>query len=339
MSARRTGFARLGLALLVLFGLLSAGVLTSSAYHALATRRDLNKFPPPGQMIDAGGYRLHIYCVGEGEPTVVLEAGMSGWSVDWALVQPEVARETRVCAYDRAGYGWSDEGPEPQDSQQVTAALHALLSGAGIDGEIILVGHSLGGLFVQHYARLYPQQVAGVVLVDSVHPRQSELMPEHVREKYEGNLKTLTSLTRVIAPTGLLRLAGLPATSIVDKLPAGSRDAARALGYQSKAYRAMDAEMASFQQSQAQVRQAGQLPGHIPLAVISARGVEGYPPGFSDGAIKTSWDEMQADLSLSASIPQVIAANSGHYIHLDEPELVTRAILDIVEMARQDPAP
>ena len=140
----RNKIARMVLVLLVL---LVAGMLLSSGYQAFATGRDLEKYPAPGQLIDVGGYRLHIYCVGEGSPTVVMEAGMSGWSTDWLLVQPEVAEVTRACAYDRAGYGWSDEGPRPQDSQQVATALNRLLAEAGIEGEIILVGHSLGGVF------------------------------------------------------------------------------------------------------------------------------------------------------------------------------------------------
>src|SRR5690606_34429958 len=134
---------------------------------------DRQAYPPPGQMIDVGGHHLHVDCQGEGDPTVVLEAGMSGWSTDWVLVQPEVAKTTRVCAYDRAGYGWSETGPRPRDSEQVATELHALLSEAGVTGDLILVGHSLGGLYTQYYARRYPEQVAGIVLVDAVHPEQS----------------------------------------------------------------------------------------------------------------------------------------------------------------------
>ena len=328
----RNKIARMVLVLLVL---LVAGMLLSSGYQAFATGRDLEKYPAPGQLIDVGGYRLHIYCVGEGSPTVVMEAGMSGWSTDWLLVQPEVAEVTRACAYDRAGYGWSDEGPRPQDSQQVATALNRLLAEAGIEGEIILVGHSLGGVFAQYYAREYPEQVVGLVLVDSVHPRQSQIMPEAVRDKYEGNLERLTAFTRVFAPTGLLRLAGQTVSPIADKLPDEYQDMVRALGYQSKAYRALDAEMAAFRQSQAQVQEAGPLPKHILLATIRATVVENYPPGFSADTVKPIWDEMQADLSDSATLPPVVATHSGHYVHVDEPDLVTQTILDVVNRVRE----
>ena len=291
--------------------------------------------PAPGDMVDVGGYSLHLYCVGDGEPTVVMDAGHGDSSLNLASLQAQVAEITRVCTFDRAGYGWSEEGPKPQDSQQVAAALNTLLSGAGIDGEIVLVGHSLGGVFAQYYARTYPQQVAGLVLVDSVHPRQSQIMPEDVRDKYEGDLKTLTAFTRVFAPTGLLRLAGQTVSPIADKLPGEDRDMVRALGYQSKAYRALDAEMAAFQQSQAQVQAAGPLPADILLATIRATAVENYPPGFSADTIKPLWDQMQADLSDSATLPPVVAAHSGHYVHIDEPELVAQTVLEIVNLVRE----
>src|SRR5690606_18357273 len=151
----RSKTARMALVLLVL---LVAGVLASSGYQAFATTRDLEKYPAPGQLIDVGGYRMHIHCVGGGNPTVLMEAGRSGCAKDRLLAQAEVTQVSRTCAYDRAGYGWSEEGPKPQDSQQEATALNSLLSRAGIDGEIVLVGDSLGGVFDQYYARTYPQQ-------------------------------------------------------------------------------------------------------------------------------------------------------------------------------------
>lgn len=306
-----------------------AGLILSSGYQSLASSADLTAYPPPGQMIDVGGHRLHIYCTGQGEPTVVMESGMSGWSTDWSLVQPEIAKVTRVCTYDRAGYGWSEKGPQPRDSQQAATELHSLLSKSEIDRNIILIGHSLGGLFVQYYAKTYPEQIAGMILVDSVHPEQSLRMEEVIRKKYEGNLRALTLTTRIFARTGLLRLSGQSVTSIADKLPGELQFMVRHLGFQSKAYRALDEEMASFQQSQSEVQNAGPLP-NVPLAIVSSNLVENFPPGFSADTIKPTWDELQADLSKSATMPQVIAAESGHYIHIDQPELVIQTIMEMV---------
>ncbi len=313
------------------FLLLILALLFSSGYQAAASAAELRQYPAPGQLIDVGGHRLHIYCLGQGEPTVVMEAGLSGWSTDWIRVQPEVAKSTRVCTYDRAGYGWSDPGPLPRDSHQVGSELHTLLSRSGIKGNIILVGHSQGGLFVQYYAKTYPQQVAGIVLVDSVHPEQSLSMHADVRKKYEGELRALTLLTKILAPTGLLRLAGRSETIIADKLPSEYQAMARSVGFQSKAYRTLDEETASFEQSQAEVRDAGPLP-NVPLAVISSSLVQDFPPGFTQGSIKATWDELQTDLGKSATLPRVIASKSGHYIHLDQPELVIQTVLEIVKI-------
>ena len=142
-------------------------------YQAFGTEIYRRIYPPPGELVDVGGHSLHINCVGEGSPTVILESGSGATSVDWANIQPEVANTTRVCAYDRAGSGWSEPGPEPGDPQQIAGELHTLLGNAGIDGPYVLVGHSFGGLCVLMYDDLYPDEVEGMVLVDSSHPEQS----------------------------------------------------------------------------------------------------------------------------------------------------------------------
>ena len=142
-------------------------------YQAFGTEIYRRIYPPPGELVDVGGHSLHINCVGEGSPTVILESGSGATSVDWANIQPEVANTTRVCAYDRAGSGWSETGPGPGDPQQIAGELHTLLGNAGIDGPYVLVGHSFGGLYVRMYAELYPNEVEGMVLVDSSHPEQS----------------------------------------------------------------------------------------------------------------------------------------------------------------------
>lgn len=326
MKARTMKFAKW------MFILVVATLVLSSGYQAYSSANDRQAYPPPGQMIDVGGHHLHVDCQGEGDPTVVLEAGMSGWSTDWVLVQPEVAKTTRVCAYDRAGYGWSETGPRPRDSEQVATELHALLSEAGVTGDLILVGHSLGGLYTQYYARRYPEQVAGIVLVDAVHPEQSLRMREDVRDKYEGDLKTLTVMSSLLAPTGLLRLSGQSVTVIADKLPGNYAAMARSVGFQSKAYQALAGEMASFQRSQSQVRDAGLLPP-IQVVTISSSLVQDFPPGFSAG-VKRAWDELQADQGRMATLPPVIAADSGHFVHIDEPEVVIETVVDMVALTR-----
>src|SRR5215210_7470543 len=171
---RRIWRPLLGL-VVVLLALAVAGAI----YQAIATERAERAYPPPGEMVDVGGYSLHINCVGQGSPTVVLDAGLGDFSAQWVWVQREVSGTTRVCAYDRAGMGWSEMGPEPRDAKQITSELHTLLKGAGIEGPYVLVGHSFGGMYMQTYAARYPEEVAGVALVDSsTDPDQFGQRPE-----------------------------------------------------------------------------------------------------------------------------------------------------------------
>ncbi len=174
---RRLGsWIRRGLLGLVI-GLVALAVV-GAIYQAFGTQIYRRIYPPPGELVDVGGHSLHINCVGEGSPTVILESGSGATSVDWANIQPEVANTTRVCAYDRAGSGWSEPGPGPGDPQQIAGELHTLLGNARIDGPYVLVGHSFGGLYIRMYADLYPNEVEGMVLVDSSHPEQSKRTAE-----------------------------------------------------------------------------------------------------------------------------------------------------------------
>ena len=134
-----------GRALAALLALIAILALAGASYEAIAATGDARHYPPPGTLVDVGGFRLHINCVGTGSPTVVLDAGLGGSSLDWSLVQPELGRSTRVCAYDRAGMGWSDPGPQPRTPGQIARELHTLLTNAGIAGPYVLVGHSLAG--------------------------------------------------------------------------------------------------------------------------------------------------------------------------------------------------
>ena len=145
-------------------------LLAGATYQGLATAFERRDFPPPGQRIDVGGHQLHIYCTGEGRPAVVLEAPATGMSAAWGWVQPEIARRTRVCSYDRAGLGWSEAGDGGYDPRHVPTELHTLLAAARVTAPYILVGESLGATFVRMYVARYAGEVGGVVLVDDVTP-------------------------------------------------------------------------------------------------------------------------------------------------------------------------
>src|SRR5215203_6038857 len=178
-STTRRIMRRIGKALLWLVVALLVLAVAGAIYQAIATKLAERAYPPPGEMVDVGGYSLHINCVGHGSPTVLLDAGSGGFSAQWVRVQREVSDTTRVCAYDRAGMGWSEMGPEPRDARQISGELHALLSKAGVEGPYVLVGHSFGGMYMQTYAARYPDEVAGVALVDSsTEPDQFSHPPE-----------------------------------------------------------------------------------------------------------------------------------------------------------------
>jgi pimeloyl-ACP methyl ester carboxylesterase len=145
--------------------------------ESIALARDAGRYPMPGASYDVGGHRLHLNCTGTGSPTVVLENGLGETSPLWSGVAAQVARTSRVCAYDRAGQGWSEDAAGPQDARAVAADLHTLLARAGESGPYVLVGHSSGGAYAMTYAALHPAQVAGMVLLDSVSPHQFTALP------------------------------------------------------------------------------------------------------------------------------------------------------------------
>ena len=185
----------------------------------MAEAADAKAYPPPGQMVDVGGYRLHINCTGSGSPTVVIESGWGDSSASWGWVQPEVAKTTRICTYDRAGMGWSEASPEPRTAREFAKELHTLLAKANEPGPYVLVGHSMGGYTVRVYAHDYPEEVAGLVLIDPQDLSTSDAATPKPAPKPGG-----TSLPALLARIGLVRLLAGPLGSI-ENLPEGDKQA------------------------------------------------------------------------------------------------------------------
>jgi len=251
---------------------LVALALVGMLYQALATQADRRNFPPPGKLVDVGEHRLHIQCAGEGRPTVVLETGALGISAAWGWVQPQVAVHTRVCSYDRAGLGWSEPGPKPRDALRIAKELRTLLRNAGETPPYVLVGVSFGGLLVRVYADQYPEDVAGLLLVDSSHPDQDARF-EKVLGKPSFLEERLFSSLPVLARLGVLRfiLRFTDIGSRIDELPPRQAAETKAFLADSSHLSAARAEMAVWNETTAQARATRPL-GDLPLVVVSAGG-------------------------------------------------------------------
>jgi pimeloyl-ACP methyl ester carboxylesterase len=296
-------------------------MLVGAMYESTAEAADLRAYPPPGQMVDIGGYRLHLNCTGAGSPIVVIDAGWGDWSAMWSWVQPEVAKSTRVCTYDRAGMGYSEAGPLPRDAQQFAKELHTLLHQAKIPGPYVLVGHSLGGLSVRVFAHDYATEVAGVVLIDSMSPAQFPPSATDAKPQTASQSSGF-SVPVVLARIGLVRLFAGP-LGLMPALPPEIQEPSTAFSVTPRSMQAWADEGAGMPESAAQAR-AVKTFGDLPLIVVS-RGLDQKP----------DWQAMQAELlQLSSNSQQLIADQSGHNIEIDQPEAAVAAIVKMVDQLR-----
>jgi pimeloyl-ACP methyl ester carboxylesterase len=282
-----------------------------AAYQFTLTRKELKTTPPPGRLVDVGGHRLHIWCAGEGTPSVILESGLGGSSADWGFVQPEVSRFTRVCSYDRAGMGYSDPGPSPRTARRIARELIQLLDGSGITGSVVLVGASLGGFPVRVFASEYAARVSGVVLVDASHEDQEHEIPQ------------LAPFVPFLSSVGVLRLAGISFGLPILSLPPSVQKYARATRFRAAGYQAAANEIVHVRESAAQVR-ATRRRLTVPVIVVTAgRGTD------------AEWLTLQRDqVALSERGYQIIAEQSGHAVPIEQPQVVVSAIRMAVEQAR-----
>lgn len=314
-GARRRGWlAWLGRGAIGLLVFLAILLVAGAVYESVASANDLKKYPPPGRLVDMGGYKLHLYCTGEhqaGRPTVILEAGSGSASPDWGLVQPDMAGVTRVCSYDRAGYMWSDPGSLPRTSQRFVEELRTLLDKAGEEGPYLLVGHSLGAHTVRLFAHQYPESVVGVILVDA----RLEDMAFAIPEKSGIELSFWAALARI----GFFRLVGktvLP-PQILEKMP----DYPWPIMFRPKFFETSRDEDAAT--SDEQVQAVGDL-GDMPLIVIAA-------------ADNQYLDKEKALANLSSQGEFILAEGSGHFVHIDRPDIVMGAIRQLIASTPESP--
>jgi pimeloyl-ACP methyl ester carboxylesterase len=269
-----------------------------------------------------GGRKLHLYCTGHGSPTVILEDGAGSFAIDWALVQPEVARTTRVCSYDRAGYGWSDPGPEEDTVEQVTHDLETAMRTSGEHPPFVLVGQSIGGLFVRWYQHEHPQQVVGIVLVESYEmaaPVQGKQAPLYTltKEQLQANLPPPSSLKKPPIPTEV--------RPPFNRLPPSLQKTH--LWLEQRFLETLDfnkgpAMMESWRTAFTVLHQASLTPDSlagVPLIILTRDNV-------SEDERKQQMDL----LHLSRSARQETATGSGHFIHIERPDLVIASVNQVL---------
>ena len=316
---RRGCLIWLGWIAALIIGLMVLG----ATYESRAETSDAKAYPAPGQLVDVDGHRLHINCTGTGSPTVVIDSGMGDWSASWSSwVQPEVAKTTRVCTYDRAGYGWSEAGSRPPTVEQFAKELHTLVQNAGIPGPYVLVGHSLGGFTVRLFVQKYAADVAGVVLIESMTPRQAR--PSATGTPPAATPASGFSILTFPARIGLVRLLAGP-LGLTSDLSPEVQPAYTAFSVTPRSFQTMLDEGAGMPEGFIQA-DAVKTFGDIPLIVLT-------------GKLNTTpreWQEWQTELlQLSSNSQQLFAEHSGHNIQIEQPEAAVAAIIQMVQQVRQ----
>ena len=328
---------------LPLIGLVLCGIV----YQQIGMVIDRRRVRPTGRLVRIPGGSLHVNCTGHGGVTVVLESGISASSLSWAKVQQEVAKFAQVCSYDRAGFGWSDRRAGGRTPGRLAQELNVMLNAAELKPPYLLVGHSFGGLIVRAYAAQFSREVCGMVLVDALHPaewadpsrEQQRVLTGGVLLSWIGALLCAAGVVRLcvnLAARGrkragqtVLRSFGAQALAVVTrivgevtKLPSELLPAVRAHWTQPKSFLTQARYFSSLPQSSREVL-SSHLPLELPLIVLSA-----------ENAIPARSEEQRQLATLCEGAEHIVAAQCGHWIHLDRSELVVRAIHKLVERSR-----
>jgi pimeloyl-ACP methyl ester carboxylesterase len=309
-------------------------VLAGSAiYNRWAFRHYRAIYPPPGNVYLVDGFNMHLYCTGSDGPTVILEAGAGDDARIWGKVQPEVSKVTRVCSYDRAGFGWSDPRPGLRDSNSIADQLHGLLAAARISGPIVLMGHSIAGLHMRAYLSKYRRDISGVVFVDAATPEGIERM----HRIYERLLRQIVWI-RPLMTMGAGRLAGKCGSTPPPGMEAYTAWY-RADNYCNPSYPTTYAqELEGFEASAREVMHTGPF-GDVPFLIFSRDPdvIPSMPPGGAGANDSRLWFSLQEGLkSLSSRARRIVARRSTHYIQIDRAGLLNPEVSVFIRQLRGD---
>jgi len=310
--------------------LVTAAIAGSSAFNAIALHHFWASHPPAGQFVQVNGHKMHINCTGSGSPTIILDAQLGNDSTTWGEIQPVLSKTTRVCSYDRAGFGWSDSLPAPRDADRIADELHLMLLQAQVTGPIVLMGHSITGLYMRDYATRYSKNVAGMVFVDVSTPLQDQNPAFNT-----GSKGPPSWFFRAAMIAGVPRLIGMCSPSVQG--PKADFRKLRAEGICRLHYSAMSGELDSFQISGEETVHTGPY-GSLPILIIShdpAKMLATPHPTKQEAGRQDAWTQMQEDLKkLSTRSERIIAKGSTHNVPIDRADLIENKVSVFVEQIR-----
>lgn len=291
---------------------------------------DKKKFPPPGKLVDVGGLTLHLDCRGQGGPIILIDGGAGNWSTHWAHIQDKLIKVSRVCLHDRPGFGWSDSIKERMTGREYAEQLHQLMRTAGEEPPYLFVGHSLGAYIGRIYQNLYPNEIAGILLVDPGHEDQFDKMP-YLKASLDG-IDASFSTAAFMARFGLFRIFGAPQVFA----PVPDEDRQEMIDAATKTPRFWNAMALTFSSGlwiADELKGKGAV-GDTPVQILSAgQSAKNYcvALGFDCMQTQRDWDALQASLlSISTKSEQAIHPTSSHDMHVDDPGF----IIDNIETMR-----
>jgi pimeloyl-ACP methyl ester carboxylesterase len=293
-------------------------------YQTAATEADQRRYPPPGVLVNVDGYKMHIHCMGEGSPTILLDHVSGGSSVDWSLIQPKLAEHTRVCAYDRAGFGWSDYNPAPRTMENQVNELYGLLEGANEKGPYLFVGHSYGARVGRVFAAKYPEKVTGMVLIDAGILADDPRYPAEMQSDFESE-NNLLRAARWLSPFGLLRLTKPLMELPTFDLPEDARTASASFSTSTHYFQSLIDQSDSMPTVLREEREVTSL-GDIPLLVMVATEPE--------DAVRKVWSQANIEMATLSTNGRYQIVDGATHISLvycqKDAQVCTDGILEVL---------